>query len=131
LFFLRRLVVKTTGLDDLIINIELVSRTRVHGFFDAFLGDETEDTDSLSLTDTVSTILSLKISMGIPAASSASLSKQYPEVYSPITIEAADPSISIGTTWLQEDNTHDNRIRSLQVKAQATSSCGQNEDFDV
>jgi hypothetical protein len=67
LFFLRRLVVETTGLDDFVIDIELVPRTSVHGFFDALLSDETKDTDSLCLADTVSTILSLKISMGIPA----------------------------------------------------------------
>jgi hypothetical protein len=58
-------------LDDLVIDIKLVSCTSVHGFFDTLLSDETEDTDSLGLADTMSTILSLKISMGIPALLSA------------------------------------------------------------
>jgi len=71
LFFLRRFVVEATSLNDLVIDIELVSRTSVHGFFDALLGNETENTNSLGLTDTVSTILSLKISVRIPAASLA------------------------------------------------------------
>jgi len=75
LFFLRGLVVEATGLDDLVIDIKLVSRTSIHGFFDALLGDETEDAHSLGLTNTVSTILSLKISMGIPVVSSAKFSK--------------------------------------------------------
>jgi hypothetical protein len=58
-------------LDDLVVDIELVPRTSIHSFFDTLLCDETEDSDSLCLADTVSTILSLKISVGIPEASSS------------------------------------------------------------
>jgi hypothetical protein len=71
LLFLRRLVVETTGLDDLVVDIELVPRTSIHSFFDTLLRDETEDADSLCLADTVSTILGLKISVGIPEESSS------------------------------------------------------------
>jgi len=74
LFFLCRLVVETTGLNDLVVDVELVPRTSVHGFLHALLRDETEDTYRLGLADTMSTILSLKISMGIPALWSAQLS---------------------------------------------------------
>ena len=66
LFLLSGLVVETTGLNDLVINIKLVPGTSEHGFLDTLLGDETQDTDDLGLTDTMRTILCLQIGVGIP-----------------------------------------------------------------
>jgi len=54
-----------TGLDDLVVDIELVPCTSIHSFFDTLLCDEMEDLDSLCLANMVSMILSLKISIGI------------------------------------------------------------------
>lgn len=66
MFFLRRLVVETTGLNDLVINVELVARTLVHGFFDTLLRDETQNEHNLGLTNTMRTILGLEIGVRIP-----------------------------------------------------------------
>ena len=71
LFFLRRFVVETTGLNDFVVDIELVPRTGVHGFLDTLLSDESEDKDGFRLTDTMGTILGLKIGVGIPTMQSA------------------------------------------------------------
>lgn len=45
LFLLRRLVIKSTGLDDLVIDVELKPSSSVHRLFDALLGDEAQDTN--------------------------------------------------------------------------------------
>src|ERR1700722_46274 len=66
LFFLRRLVVKATRLNDLVIDIKLETCSRVHGFFHALLCDKTKDADCFGLTNTVRAILSLEIGMRIP-----------------------------------------------------------------
>lgn len=66
LLLLCRLVVEATSLDDLVINVELVPSPREHRFFDALLRDKPQDADDLGLTDTVSTILRLKIGMWVP-----------------------------------------------------------------
>ena len=66
LLLLRRLVVEPTSLDNLVIDVELVPRAREHGFLNALLRDEPQDTDDLSLTDTMSTILRLEIGMRVP-----------------------------------------------------------------
>ena len=66
LLLLRRLVVEATGLNDLVVNVELVTRAREHGFFDALLGNEPQNADDLRLTDTMSTVLRLQVSMWVP-----------------------------------------------------------------
>src|ERR1700722_6577333 len=50
LFFLRRLVVEATRLNDLVIDIKLETCSRVHGFFHALLRDK--GTKSALLLDT-------------------------------------------------------------------------------
>ena len=66
LLLLRRLVIETTGLNDLVIDVELKSRARVHCLLDTLISDEPKDADCLGLSDTVRTILSLEISVRIP-----------------------------------------------------------------
>lgn len=66
LFFLGRLVVEPTGLDDLVVDVKFVPCTRKHSFFDALLGDESEDTDNLRLADTMRTVLRLQIGVRVP-----------------------------------------------------------------
>jgi len=68
LLLLGRLIIKAACLNNLVINIEFVSCSLVHGLLDTLLRNEPKDKHRLSLTDTVSTILSLKISMGIPTS---------------------------------------------------------------
>jgi hypothetical protein len=43
LFFLRRLVVKTTSLNDFVVDVELVTCPLVHGFFHALFCDEPQN----------------------------------------------------------------------------------------
>ena len=66
LFLLCRLVIETTSLDDLVIDVEFVTCTSEHSFFDALLRDEPKNSDDLGLTDTMRTILSLQIGVRIP-----------------------------------------------------------------
>ena len=66
LLFLRRLVIEATGLNDFIIDVQLVPSARVHCFLHALLSDETQDADSFGLANTMGTVLSLKIGMRIP-----------------------------------------------------------------
>ena len=66
LLFLRRLVVESTGLNDLVVDVELVARARIHGLLHALLRDEAQDAHGLGLADTMRTILRLQISMWIP-----------------------------------------------------------------
>jgi len=66
LFFLRRLVVKTTGLDDLVVDIEFIPCTGIHRFFHTLLCDEPQDSDRLRLANTVGAVLGLQIGMGVP-----------------------------------------------------------------
>ena len=82
LLFLRRLVVETTSLNDLVVDVKLVSSTREHRLLYALLRDEPQDADHLRLTDTMGTILRLEISVRVP-----------------ITVEAAKQgcSVSIST----------------------------------
>jgi hypothetical protein len=75
LLFLGRLVIEPTGLNDLVIDVELKASTGVHSLFDTLLGDKAKNANSLRLANTMSTILSLEIGMRIP-----------------ITIETADKS---------------------------------------
>ena len=74
---MRGLVVETTGLNDLVIDVELVSGTCEHGFLDTLLGDEPQNAHDLRLTDTMRTILRLKIGVRVP-----------------ITVEAAERRVS-------------------------------------
>ena len=66
LFLLCRLVIETTSLDDLVIDVEFITSTGKHSFFDALLRDEPKNSDDLGLTDTMRTILSLQIGVRIP-----------------------------------------------------------------
>jgi hypothetical protein len=66
LFFLSRLVIEATGLNDLVVNIKLIPGPLVHSLFHALLRDKPQDEHSFGLTDTVSTILGLQIGVGIP-----------------------------------------------------------------
>jgi hypothetical protein len=66
LLLLRRLVIETTGLNDLVVDVELKSRARVHRFLDTLISDEPKDADCLGLSDTMRTILSLEIGVRIP-----------------------------------------------------------------
>jgi len=59
LLLLGRLVVETTGLNDLVINVKFVPRSLVHGFFHTLLGNETQDKHGFGLTNSMSTILGL------------------------------------------------------------------------
>jgi hypothetical protein len=78
LLFLGRLVIESTGLNDLLVDVELETGTRVHRFFDALFGDEAQNSDSFRLTDTMSSILGLEIGVRIP-----------------ITVEAADDIVQL------------------------------------
>ena len=66
LLLLGRFVVETTGLNDLIVDVELVPRTCEHRLLDTLLRDEPQDTDDLGLTDTMRTVLCLEIRMRVP-----------------------------------------------------------------
>jgi hypothetical protein len=66
LLFLSGLVVKSTCLNDLVIDIELVSSALVHGFLNTLLCYKSQDEDSFCLADTMGTILGLEISVRIP-----------------------------------------------------------------
>jgi hypothetical protein len=66
LFFLRRLVVESTGLDDLVVDIELETCTRIHGFLHTLLCDEAKDADRFGLADTMRPVLCLQICMRVP-----------------------------------------------------------------
>lgn len=66
LLLLRGFIVETTGLNNLVVDIELESRARVHRLLNALVSDESKDADCLGLSDTMRTILSLQISMRIP-----------------------------------------------------------------
>ena len=59
LFFLSKLIVKTTGLDNLVIDIKLVTSSLEHGFFHALHCYESQDKNRFSLTNTMCSILSL------------------------------------------------------------------------
>lgn len=58
-FLCSRFIVEFTGLDDLLIDIELVSRTGKHALLDTLLSDEPINPHNLGLANTVRTILSL------------------------------------------------------------------------
>ena len=64
--FLCRLVIETTSLDDLVIDVEFIMSTSEHNLFDALLRDEPKNSDDLGLTDTMRMTLSLQIGMRIP-----------------------------------------------------------------
>ena len=66
LFLLCRLVIETTRLDNLATDGKLMMNMSQHSFFDALLRDDPKNSDDLGLTDTMRTILSLKISVRIP-----------------------------------------------------------------
>lgn len=66
LFFYRRLVVEATSLNDFVVDIKLIPCTSVHCLFHTLFGDETQDANSLCLTDTVGTILSLQVGVRVP-----------------------------------------------------------------
>ena len=66
LLLLRGFVIEAAGLNDLVVDIELESCTRVHCLLHTLVGDESKDADRLSLSDTMRTILSLQVSMRIP-----------------------------------------------------------------
>lgn len=66
LFFHRRLVVEATSLNDFVVDIKLISCTSVHCLFHTLFGNETQNANSLCLTNTVGTILSLQVGVRIP-----------------------------------------------------------------
>jgi hypothetical protein len=66
LLFYSRFIVESTGLNDLIVNIELEPGSLVHGFLDTLLGYETQDEYGTRLADTMSTILGLQVGMRVP-----------------------------------------------------------------
>ena len=66
LFFLSRLVIETTGLDNLVIDIKLVTSSLKHGLFHTLLRYKSQDKNRFSLTNTMCSILSLQIRVRIP-----------------------------------------------------------------
>lgn len=66
LLLLGGLIIKTTRLNDLIINVKFVPRSLIHGLFDALLCNEAENKHGFGLADTMCTILCLKISVRVP-----------------------------------------------------------------
>ena len=77
LLLLGGFVVETTSLNDLVVDVELVSSTREHRLLYALLRDEPQDTDHLRLTDTMGTILRLEISMRVPITVKARKPKRF------------------------------------------------------
>jgi hypothetical protein len=113
LLFLSRLVIEATGLDDLVVDVELEAGTSIHRFFNALFGDKAQDANGFRLTDTMGTILSLEIGMRIP-----------------ITVEAVKKEYNRMSSLIIEHyrkNIHDDCISSLQIQTKTTSSCRQNE----
>jgi hypothetical protein len=78
LLFLGRLVIESTGLDDLVVDVQLETGTSIHRFFDAFLGDEAQNTNGLRLANTMSAILSLEIGVRIPITVEAAEERRCP-----------------------------------------------------
>lgn len=106
LLLLCRLVVETTGLDNLVINVKLITSTRKHRLLDTLLRDETQNTDDLRLSDTVSTILRLQIGVWIP-----------------ITIKAVNGTCELCLGKQENfDDSHDDRVGSLQVETETTGT---------
>ena len=66
LLLLRRLVIEPTSLNDLVVDIKLVSGSSIHSFYHTLLRNETQNAHGLCLTDTMRTILSLEIGVWIP-----------------------------------------------------------------
>lgn len=71
----------------LVIDIELVASTGKHIFFDTLHGDESKNPDNLGVSNTMGTILRLKIGMRIPECS-PSITVMVGELNSPVTVEA-------------------------------------------
>jgi len=65
-FQVGALIVEHAGLNDLLVNVELVTRTLEHAFLDRVLGDEAEDAHFVALTDAMSAILCLHIALWVP-----------------------------------------------------------------
>ena len=105
LLLLGRFVVETTSLNDLVVDIKLVSSTREHRLLYALLRDEPQDADHLRLTDTMGTILRLEISMRVP-----------------ITVEARNPNDSVLEKLGTEVYAHDDSVSGLQVETKTTST---------
>ena len=105
LLLLGRFVVETTSLNDLVVDIKLVSSTREHRLLYALLRDEPQDTDHLRLTNTMGTILRLKISVRVP-----------------ITVEARNPNDSVLEKLGTEVYAHDDSVSGLQVETKTTST---------
>jgi hypothetical protein len=53
-------------LNDLVVYVEFIASTGVHGFLDTLLCDETQNSNSFRLTYSMRTILGLKIGVGVP-----------------------------------------------------------------
>lgn len=66
LLLLSGFVVESTGLNDFVIDVKLETSTRKHRLFDTLFRDESQYTNDFCLTNTMSTILGLKIGMRIP-----------------------------------------------------------------
>ena len=114
LLFLCTLVIETTGLDNLVVDIKLIPRTLVHGFLHALLGDEPENQDRLGLTDTMRTILGLQVSVGVPVGVEAVINRT---------------SVANVAFTARGNNAHDDSISGLQVQAKTTCTCREDEDF--
>jgi hypothetical protein len=69
LFLLCGLVIKATGLNDLVVDIKLIPGSGIHGFFNTLLRDETQNANSFGLANSMSTILGLKVGVRIPRES--------------------------------------------------------------
>jgi hypothetical protein len=105
-----RFVVEFTSLNDLFVNIELVASPSQHRFLDTLLGYETINADDLGLSNSMGTILSLKICMGIPIA----------------VISATTQTLCKLERTIYSQN---NRVGRLQVQSQSTSSRGEQENI--
>jgi hypothetical protein len=105
-FFYSRLVVESTSLNDLVVNIELESSTLVHGL-NTFLGYKTQNEHGTRLVDT---ILSLQIGMWVPIRVKAEYKYQFRK-----------------TRW-GIGSLQDNCVSGLQIETKTPSSRRQSED---
>jgi hypothetical protein len=62
LFFYSVLVIESTSLYNLVVDIKLEPSALIHGFFNTLLGYETKNEHVPRLADTMSTILRLQVS---------------------------------------------------------------------
>lgn len=77
----RRHVIETTGMNDPVVDIKLIPSPLVHGFSNTLLGNRPENKDSLGLTDTMRTVMSLKVGVRVPIEVEAAWHQRLAQVY--------------------------------------------------